>query len=130
MNPTLRKRALLSGATIIILLIASVIFLCIRYKDNSEQYTAYIYQDGILLETIDLWTVTTDYTLNITSKTGGTNQLLIQPGAISVTNADCPDLVCVHQGTIRNNLLPITCLPHGLVIELKPQHTDIDTVTY
>ena len=130
MNPTLRKRALLSGATIIILLIASVIFLCIRYKDNSEQYTAYIYQDGILLETIDLWTVTTDYTLNITSKTGGTNQLLIQPGAISVTDADCPDLVCVHQGTMRNNLLPITCLPHGLVIELKPQHTDIDTVTY
>lgn len=130
MNPTLRKRALLLGATILILLIVSVIFLCIRYKDHAEQYTAYIYQDGILLETIDLWTITTDYTLNITSKTGGTNQLLIQPGAISVTNADCPDLVCVHQGAIRNNLLPITCLPHGLVIELKPQHSTIDTVTY
>ncbi len=130
MNPTLRKRALLLGAIILILLITSVIFLLIRYKDNAEQYTAYIYQDGILLETIDLWTVTTDYTLNITSQTGGTNQLLIQPGAISVTNADCPDLVCVHQGVIRNNLLPITCLPHGLVIELKPKHSTIDTVTY
>ena len=130
MNPTLRKRAFLLGAILLLILTASSIFLYIRYKDTSDRYTAYIYQDGVLLETIDLWTVTEDYTLDISSKTGGTNQILVQPGAIAVTDADCPDLVCVHQGTVRNNLLPITCLPHGLVIELKPNSSDIDTITY
>ena len=130
MNPTLRKRALFLGIILLLILIISSIVLYYRYKDTSNHYTAYIYQDGTLLETIDLWTVTDDYTINITSKNGGSNQILVQRSAISVTAADCPDLVCVHQGTIRNNLLPITCLPHGLVIELKPKHSDIDTITY
>lgn len=130
MNPTIRKRAALLGLLLLFILAAGSIFLYLRYKDTSEQYTAYIFQDGVLLNTIDLSSVTTEYTLTISSENGGMNQILVQPGAITVTDADCPDLVCVHQGTIRNNLLPITCLPHGLVIELKPQHTTIDTVTY
>lgn len=130
MNPTLRKRALLLGIILLFILIASVIFLTVRYKDHAEQYTAYIYQDGKLYKTIDLSAVTADYTLVITATDGGMNQVLVQPGSICVIDADCPDLVCVHQGAIRNDLLPITCLPHGLVIELKPQDTDIDTVTY
>ncbi len=130
MNPTLRKRALLLGTIILLILIAGVIFLFIRYKDNADNYTAYIYQDGKLYKTINLSAVTTDYTLMVSSSNGGMNQILVQPGSITVTDADCPDLVCVHQGTIRNDLLPITCLPHGLVIELKPQHADIDTITY
>lgn len=130
MNPTLRKRAFFLGLLLLFIVIGSCIFLLFKYKDTSDHYTAYIYQDGMLIKTIDLQAVTKDYTLNITSKTGGVNQILVQRGAISVTDADCPDLICVHQGIIRNNLLPITCLPHGLVIELKPQRTDIDTVTY
>jgi hypothetical protein len=120
MNPTLRKRALLLGIILLFILIASVIFLTVRYKDHAEQYTAYIYQDGKLYKTIDLSAVTADYTLVITATDGGMNQVLVQPGSICVTEANCPDLVCVHQGTIRNDLLPITCLPHKLVISLKP----------
>jgi hypothetical protein len=130
MNPTLQKRAILLSIILLIILTAGSIFLYLRYTDTAEHYTAYLYQNGTLLETIDLSTVTEEYSLTIISETGGRNQILVQPGAISVTDADCPDLICVHQGTIRNNLLPITCLPHGLVIELKPKHTNIDTITY
>lgn len=130
MNPTLRKRALFLGIILLFIIIASGIFLCIRYRDTSDHYTAYIYQNGNLIKTIDLSSVTEEYTLSITAEDGGINHILVQPGAISVVHADCPDLVCVHQGAIRNNLLPITCLPHKLVIELKPRHTTIDTVTY
>ena len=130
MNPTLRKRAVFLGIILLFIISVSSLFLYLRYKDTSDHYTAYIYQDGILLETIDLWTVTSNKTITITTETGGNNQIFIQPGAISVIDANCPDLICVHQGAIRNNLLPITCLPHGLVIELKPQNTNIDTITY
>lgn len=130
MNPTLRKRACFLGFVLLFMITVSSIFLCLQYDNTDEDYTAYIYQNGILLESIDLSKVSESYSITITSKDGGTNQILIQPNSICVSDADCPDLICVHQGIIRNNLLPITCLPHGLVIELKPTRSNIDTVTY
>lgn len=130
MNPTLRKRALLLSIGLLLILIISCIIIVIRYNDISNRYTAYIYQNGILADSIELSNVTKEYTLIFTSENGGENHVLVQPEAISVIYANCPDLVCVHQGTIRNSLLPITCLPHGLVIELKPDNTAIDTITY
>lgn len=130
MNPTLRKRALYLSIALLVMFIFSCIFLVFRFHDTSEQYTAYIYRDGSLTETIDLSQVTQSYTLIYTTTNGGENQILVEPDGISVISANCPDLVCVHQGTIRNSLLPITCLPHNLVIELHANHTNIDTITY
>ncbi len=130
MNPTLRKRALIFTIALLMIFILSCIFLVYRFHDTSKQYTAYIYQHGTLVETIDLSLVTSSYTLSYRTDDGGENQILVEPGSIAVVFANCPDKVCVHQGTIRNSLLPITCLPHGLVIELKENRTDIDTITY
>lgn len=130
MNAKLRKRVLLLSVGLLIMILISCIIIFVRYNDTSQDYTAYIYQDATLLEAIDLSKVQEDYTLTFTAPGGGKNQILVQSGSISVTYADCPDKVCVHQGVIRNSLLPITCLPHGLVIELKPNQTTIDTITY
>lgn len=130
MNQTIRKRALLLGTGLLIILLVSFIFIYLRYQDTSTCYTAYIYQQGILREQIDLSSVTGEYTLTFYAPNGGKNVVLIEPDGITITEADCPDLLCVHQGTIRNDLLPITCLPHQLVIELRENNTDIDSVTY
>lgn len=130
MNPILRKRALFLSIGLLVILLISCIIILVRYHDTSEQYTAYIYQDGSLIQTIDLAKVTKEYSLDFTTSNGGENQVFVQPNGISVTYANCPDQVCVHQGVVRNSLLPITCLPHGLVIELKPNNTSIDTITY
>lgn len=130
MNQTIRKRALLLGMGLLIILLVSFIFIYLRYQDTSTSYTAYIYQHGILVKQIDLSSVTEEYTLSFYAPDGGINIVLIEPDGITITEADCPDLLCVHQGTIRNDLLPITCLPHQLVIELHANNTDIDTVTY
>lgn len=130
MNQTIRKKALLLGMGLLIILLFSCVYLFVRYKDTSATYTAYIYQNGKTVDQIDLSTVTEEYLLTYYSADGGKNVVRVVPGGICVIEADCPDLVCVHQGTIRNSLLPITCLPHGLVIELHENNTDIDTVTY
>lgn len=130
MNPILRKRALFLSIGLLVILLISCIIILVRYHDTSEQYTAYIYQDGTFIQTIDLSKVTDEYSLDFTSSNGGENRVLVQPNGISVIYANCPDQVCVHQGVVRNSLLPITCLPHGLVIELKPNNTNIDTITY
>ena len=39
-------------------------------------------------------------------------------GAISVTEADCPDGICVRQGKLTTAGVPIVCMPHRLVIEI------------
>ena len=125
-----KRQACILTLVLLILCIISSISIYTRYKNTSQSYTAYIYQNGNLLETIDLSAVTESYTFTVSTQAGLSNCILVQPNAISITHADCPDQVCVNQGIIRNSLLPITCLPHGLVIELRANAEGPDTVTY
>ena len=129
MNQTIRKRALLLGTGLLIILLVSCIFIYLRYRDTSANYTACIYQQGILVEQINLSSVTEEYTLTFYAPDGGKNVVRISPDGIAITEADCPDLLCVHQGTIRNDLLPITCLPNRVVIRLTTEDGSIDAVS-
>lgn len=113
------KIALLLSATLIILCIFSILTLFLFSKQN-RLYTAHIYVDGILFDSIPLYELTSPYSFTITTEDGHYNEIHVEQGSICISSADCPDLLCVKQGTISNNLLPITCLPHHLVIELKP----------
>lgn len=85
-----------------------------------------------MIKTIDLSAVSENQILTIESEDGGYNTIEIRPGEIAVTAASCPDHVCMRQGFIQNSLLPITCLPNRLVIELK-ENTPLstpDAITY
>lgn len=54
------------------------------------------------------------YTLN-----GGTNVLTIRNGSAAVTEADCPDKVCVDQGRVHYTGQCITCLPNKLTVTIE-----------
>ena len=45
-------------------------------------------------------------------------RILVEPGRIRVSQANCPDQVCVEMGAISDGTVPIVCLPHKLVIEI------------
>lgn len=79
---------------------------------------AQIYQDGELLRTIDLNAVAVPYEFTIECD-DGINTIYVEHGAISVKFADCPDQICVNQGSISDSLVPIICLPHRLVIKIQ-----------
>lgn len=127
---TLTKRACLLAGCILAILISCVLALLLRYSSAGADtpYTAYIYQDGRLLQTIPLDRVAESYTFTLEAAGGGSNTIEVSPGGIAITRADCPDRICVLQGRITDSLLPITCLPHRLVIELKPADTSADTL--
>ena len=93
--------------------------LSIREEAAGRQYYADIYSEGKQLDSIPLWQVSESYTLQIVSENGGTNELLISRGEISVKEATCPDQICVHQGILSDSALPIVCLPNRLVIQLR-----------
>ncbi len=83
-----------------------------------------IYQDGVLLQSISLSNITEAYTFTVTSTNNGTNEIEVRPGSIGILSASCPDKLCVHQGFIDNSLLPITCLPNRLVIQLRADNAE------
>lgn len=91
-------------------------FIALKYL-APEGTVARISIDGELLETVDLSRVTEAYDIDIDTEFGH-NTVHVEPGAISVTDADCPDGICVRQGKLTTAGVPIVCLPHRLVIEI------------
>lgn len=47
-----------------------------------------------------------------------TNVLTIRDGKADMTEADCPDKLCVHQKAISKNHEMIVCLPNKVVVEV------------
>ena len=50
---------------------------------------------------------------------GGVNRLVIHDGLAEVTDADCPDRLCVKESSIRYSGETIVCLPHKLVVRIE-----------
>lgn len=83
---------------------------------------ARVYQDGRLIEEIDLAQVEAPYELRVETE-AGSNTLCVSREGICVQAADCADQTCVRQGWLRGGLTPIVCLPHRLVICLEEAET-------
>ena len=48
----------------------------------------------------------------------GTNVILVEGGSVRISEADCPDLDCVRQGSLIAPGKQIICLPHKLWVEV------------
>lgn len=58
-----------------------------------------------------------------------TNVLVIRDGTADVTEADCPDKLCVHQRAISKTGETIVCLPNKVVVEvLGSEDSEVDSV--
>ena len=76
--------------------------------------TATVYVDGEAVRTLNLdepgeYQIETKY---------GSNTVCVRDGGVCVTDADCPDKLCVRMGLRCDDLVPIACLPHHLVIQI------------
>ena len=92
---------------------------------TADGRVARITRDGVLLEEIDLNKVDQPYTLTFEDESGS-NTISVEKGRIRVSAADCPDRVCVNQGWISDGTVPIVCLPHRLMIEIKGGGGELD----
>ena len=84
---------------------------------------AVITVDGQEYWRIDLSRVTESYDIEIDTKYGH-NTVHVAPGRIAVTQADCPDGICVAQGAIDRGGIPIVCMPHRLVVKIEGSGID------
>ena len=78
---------------------------------------ANIYQNGELVESIDLSGVREPYTITMQCD-AGVNIISVEHGRICIMDASCADKSCVRQGWMSSGAAPVVCLPHTLVITL------------
>ena len=113
----MNKSAKLILAVLLLAVAASAAVLLIP-KTEQEHPVAKITSNGELLEVIDL-TGSGEKTFHISAGNGGGfNTVQVKDGEIWVSEASCPDQVCVDQGKISDGTVPIVCLPNKLVIEI------------
>ena len=60
---------------------------------------------------------------------GGTNILVIENGKAYLTDANCPDKLCVHQGKIGRTGEVITCLPNKLTVTVFGAEESVDLIS-
>lgn len=113
------KIYILIFALVVIVGIASFIF----SKSLPGGTEAVIAIDGSEYSRIDLSRVKESYDI-IIDNSYGRNVIHVEPGAISITESNCPDFICVHQGRLTGSGLPIICMPHHLVISIEGSGID------
>lgn len=116
----MKKRDIILIASILIVAIA--LFLIVELtKEEGAGVTVKV--DGIEVAEYSLSKNGT-YPLN-----GGTNILVIENGKAYLTDANCPDKLCVHQGKISRTGETITCLPNKLTVTVFGAEESVDLVS-
>ncbi len=123
------KQNLKWALVFLLLIIANLFVLFIHRQFFETAKTAQIIQDGEVIRAVDLQNVEEPYEFEITAKNGGKNTVRVENGKIGIIHASCPDKICVNQGFITNEVLPIVCLPNKLSIVITDDNNDLDAMT-
>ena len=95
-----------------LLLLSGILFLALRLG-RREGGVAVVRVDGVETER-HLLSVDGVFPLN-----GGSNILVIEDGQAWLSEANCPDLLCVRQGKVHYTGEVITCLPNRLTVTVE-----------
>ena len=109
-----------------VLILAGGVFLWNSFVKGNPGGKAVVYVDGEVFKTYDL---NQDGEFLIETE-DGQNRLVIKEGKADMTEADCPDGLCVKQHAIHKTGQTIVCLPHRVVVEVENgQNNELDGVT-
>lgn len=108
----------------VILCVAAAAYLSHQLLRNTGAANIIVKVNGEITGTYDL---NEDQVISIN---GGSNILEIKNGRADMTEADCPDLLCVHQKPVSADGENIICLPNKVVVEVESKtKSKIDSMT-
>lgn len=99
-----------------ILAFALLFFIGFRLINRHPASVAVVTVDGAVVGEFPL---DQDMDFIIESPGRGTNHFIIQGGKASVTEASCPDQICVRQGQKSESGQTIVCLPNRVSVTIK-----------
>ncbi len=96
-------------------------------RNQTEGDKVCIYRDNTLLYCLPL---NQDTTITIPYGEDNFNTVEIKDGMVSVTDASCPDHICIHHGATNETADPIICLPNHLIIQVeREEDSNLDGVS-
>lgn len=98
-----------------IILIAGGFYIGNRIMNRKPAVIVEVTVDGIVVEELDL---SKDGEFVINGYNGGTNTLIIEDGQAYISDATCPDKVCIHQGKVNRSGEMIVCLPNLMIAKI------------
>ena len=110
-----------------ILAIIILVFLIILYSGESVGDVIVITVDG---EEYGRYSLSEDQEIEVCDADGNvTNVVVIADGKASMLEADCPDHLCMNQGSISKDKQNIVCLPYRVVVTVESRkETDVDAI--
>ena len=107
----MKKADVLLGVAV---LFVCVIWLCARTFWSREGAYAVVKIDG---QSYGTYALSEDREIDI----GSGNHISIKGGAVRMTDADCPDHICIRQGKISTDGAMITCLPNRVTVQVRAE---------
>ena len=86
-----------------------------EWEETFHWAVVQVLQGGEVTDTLSLGK---NVTRRYESGNGGYNIVEVREGKVSVTEASCPDKVCVNHGPTDQTADPIVCLPNKLVVRV------------
>ena len=108
------------------LTIITVVVILLLYLTKTEGSKVLITVDGKEYATLELNKDTT-YTVELSN--GEQNTFVIKDGTVDMTQASCPDKLCVNHSSIHYNHETIVCLPNKVVLQIiDGQDNGVDAI--
>lgn len=107
----------------VVVLVAGLVFLMHEFIGGRGAGCVTVKVEGKLQ---GVYSLSKDRTVEIN---GGTNILKIRNGIADMTEADCPDKLCVNQKAVSKNGESIICLPNKVVVTIdSSENSEFDAV--
>lgn len=114
-----KRKDIIFIALIIIVALAAYIIIDVVVKKEGSKVVVKV--DGKVVDTMRL---NKDQSIIVKGYDGGTNTVVIENNMVYMTEADCPDKICVNTGKISRVGETIVCLPHRVVVEITGSAND------
>lgn len=116
---------------IIVIILFGLGLLLLQSISGEDGNTVVIMQNGEFLQRLSLSDDLCDTDALYIESGGGYNILEIKNGRAYITEADCPDGLCMKQKAVDRRGESLICLPHKLVITVEGETaSDIDSFAY
>jgi len=110
-----------------VILIIAIFALILITLTKEEGATVVITVNGKVSQTFPL---NENHTMIIGDESTEYNILEIKDGFVSMTDANCPDKLCVKHNSIHFSHESIVCLPHKVVVEIQGgEESEVDMIS-
>ncbi len=109
------------------ILLIGVLFLLFFNLSKEEGSTVKVFVDGKVYKELSL---KEDTSFTVELEHGEWNTFVIKDGYVDMTEASCPDKLCVKSpNKIRYDHETITCLPHNVILQIVGgEENEVDAV--